>query len=306
MPQPYLFAPSPSIPLALPSKVRVAKAPPLKCQGIKTRLVPFIARSIAWEGRGRWVEPFVGSGVVAFNLAPQRALLADTNPHLIAFYRGIAEGEITPEGVRSYLASEGRLLEELGQTHYYKVRERFNEAHDPLDFLFLNRACFNGVVRFNRGGGFNVPFCKKPNRFSPSYVTKIVNQVRWVAGVLADREWAFVVGDWRSTLRAAEVGDFVYADPPYSGRHTDYFSQWRDEDSSELAASLRPLPCGFALSTWMGNKYRVNPSLVNPAADVVVRTFRHYYHVGSTEALRNEMVEALVIKEGSEAPASTD
>jgi DNA adenine methylase len=31
-------------------KVRV---PPIKCQGIKTKLVPFIACSIRWQGEGQ-------------------------------------------------------------------------------------------------------------------------------------------------------------------------------------------------------------------------------------------------------------
>ena len=52
--------------------------PPIKTQGIKTKLVPWIARcdpSAAWTV---WVEPFMGSGVVGFNLAPRRALFSDT------------------------------------------------------------------------------------------------------------------------------------------------------------------------------------------------------------------------------------
>ena len=38
------------------------------------------------------------------------------------------------------------------------MRERFNLQGSSLDFLFLNRSCFNGVMRFNRHGRFNVPF----------------------------------------------------------------------------------------------------------------------------------------------------
>ena len=129
-------------------KVRIT-VPPIKSQGIKTRLVPWIS-SILPNDIGRWIEPFMGTGVVAFNLAPKRALLCDTNPHLIAFYQGVSAGEITPEIVRNYLEIEGAHLSEKGESHYYAIRDRFNEQHQPLDFLFLNRAGFNGMIRFNR------------------------------------------------------------------------------------------------------------------------------------------------------------
>ena len=68
------------------------KAPPIKTQGIKTKVVPLIARSISWSGDGRWIEPFLGSGVVALNIMPPRAILADTNEHVINVYRGISQG----------------------------------------------------------------------------------------------------------------------------------------------------------------------------------------------------------------------
>ena len=92
----------------------------------------------------------MGTGVVAFNLASKRALLCDTNPHLIAFYQGVSAGEITPEIVRNYLEIEGARLSAKGESHYYAIRDRFNEQHQPLDFLFLSRAGFNGMIRFNR------------------------------------------------------------------------------------------------------------------------------------------------------------
>jgi DNA adenine methylase len=57
--------------------------PPVKSQGIKTKLVPWIKNSIDWNYTGRWIEPFVGSGVVGFNVLPKAATFADANPHII-------------------------------------------------------------------------------------------------------------------------------------------------------------------------------------------------------------------------------
>lgn len=280
----------------LPRKVKHVRVPPIKLQGIKTKLVPEILGSVKWDGTGRWIEPFVGSGVVVFNLAPKRALLADTNVHIIRFYQDLANGVVTPELVRDYLETEGEALRKNGEDHYYYIRERFNKSPSSLDFLFLNRACFNGVLRFNKRGEFNVPFCRKPDRFRAAYVTKIVNQVTWVSQLINTRDWVFQVADWKDTLAKAQTGDFVYADPPYAGRHTDYYNSWTDEDAIALGDALLKLPCGFALSTWKRNQYRSNPHLESVPDEVVVKGINHFYHVGSKEAYRNEMEEALVIR----------
>jgi len=270
--------------------------PPIKCQGIKTKIVPFIKECIPTSMNGTWIEPFCGSGVVALNVRPQKALLADTNSHIISFYRQIQQQIITPSIVRSFLEEEGRNLLKRGDEYYYEVRARFNEHHHPLDFLFLNRACFNGVMRFNQKGSFNVPFCHKPNRFSPGYVTKIVNQVKNLAEVMQNRQWQFEVLDFRQTFSQATEHDFVYADPPYAGRHVDYFNAWSEEDENTFAQSLKNLPCKFLLSTWHSNTYRENKHFQRHwlKNDFFVRTCEHFYHVGSTEDLRNAMTEALV------------
>ena len=81
------------------TKVRV---PPLKTQGIKTKLVPFILNAIKWEegNQGRWIEPFMGSGVVAFNYQPQRALIADNNIHIIKLFQEIQSGIVNSINLR--------------------------------------------------------------------------------------------------------------------------------------------------------------------------------------------------------------
>ena len=270
--------------------------PPIKCQGIKTKLIAPIRALVGENLSGRWIEPFCGSGVVAFNLRPKHALLTDTNRHIIGFYQAIQSGDITPGGVTNFLEDEGARLREQGESHYYAIRERFNEAGSLLDFLFLNRACFNGVMRFNRKGGFNTPFCRKPERFAPAYITKIVNQVRAVRQTLEQNEWTFAVADFQETLAQAVAGDVVYADPPYMGRHTDYFNTWTDDNEQTLIRFLKCLPCTFVLSTWQENEFRRNPAMDTHWNQEGLHRLliEHFYHVGSSEDLRHSMTEALI------------
>lgn len=285
--------------LHLPSVIDQVRVPPIKCQGIKTKLVPFIARQIRWmeQPHARWIEPFLGSGVVAFNLAPQRALLADSNQHIIGFYQAIQAGTIDRTVVHAFLSQQGAKLAKLGEPHYYEVRDRFNQSGSPLDFLFLNRACFNGLMRFNSKGQFNVPFCRKPQRFSASYITKIANQIHWVAGQMAGKQWEFRVAEWQNILGEAQPQDFVYLDPPYIGRHTDYFNAWSDTDAEHLAIAAQSLLCGFALSMWLENQHRRNIHIQRCWPGLEMRVCQHFYHVGSKQDWRGAVSEALLIKQ---------
>ena len=281
--------------------------PPIKCQGIKTKLAPWIRSLVPSDFDGVWVEPFLGSGVVAFNVLPKRALLADSNPHLINFYEAISVGAITPSATRRHLEREGAELLRSDGEHYYKVRERFNRTHDPLDFLFLNRACFNGLIRFNRKGEFNVPFCRKPNRFSRAYVTKICNQVKSVADILTARDFTFAVQDLSETISMAQPDDFIYCDPPYAGRHADYFNDWDEQSEINLARLLSSAPCRFILSTWHSNKYRENVFIDELWSEYRILTRDHFYHVGAKENNRNPMLEAIVMNYDARcASQSTD
>src|SRR5262249_11440711 len=182
-----------------------------------------------------------------------------------------------------------------GADYYYEARDRFNEYGSSFDFLFLNRSCFNGVMRFNGRGKFNVPFGHKPHRFARGYITKIANQVDWAAKQMRSKDWEFRVAGWDETLSVAQPCDFVYLDPPYIGRHTDYYNSWDEVEAGRLASAAKNLPCGFALSMWLENRYRKNPHIEECWSGLELRICKHFYHVGSTESLRNEMDEALII-----------
>lgn len=269
--------------------------PPIKIQGIKTKIVEFISENVYLEENSVWYEPFMGSGVVGFNLAPMKAVFSDTNPHIIELYKAIQSGKITSKSVREFLEFEGAILAEKDDEHYYFIRERFNEKHDPLDFLFLNRSCFNGMIRFNRYYRFNVPYGHKPKRFAKAYITKIVNQVRHLETVFSENDWKFHCCSFEETIAHAGEGDFVYCDPPYIGRHVDYYDSWDEEHEIALKNALYASHARFMLSTWDENKYRKNEYIDTVWDGCYKLNKEHFYHVGAKEKNRNSMMEALLM-----------
>lgn len=268
--------------------------PPIKSQGIKTKLISWIKSNVENQDYDRWIEPFMGTGVVAFNIRPKKAVLCDSNPHIINFYNRLKNKEITSPIVRSFLVSEGEQLLKSEGKYYYEVRERFNETGNSLDFLFLSRSCFNGMMRFNRKGGFNVPFCKKPNRFAPALITKITNQVENISQIINAGDFEFINQDFKETLKMINSEDLVYSDPPYIGRHVDYFDSWTEDEELILKKGLDQSNAKFILSTWLSNKYRTNDYVFTVWKDCFVTTKEHFYHVGGKESNRNAVYEALL------------
>jgi len=238
--------------------------------------------SLSWV-LGPWLS-------MLHHVAPFCAIQTPT----LSTFTSISSGEITPEVVREYLTREGEALLSQGEDHYYFVRDRFNAEHSPLDFLFLNRAGFNGMIRFNRKGGFNIPFCRKPQRFAQSYVTKITNQVRWASKLIKTKEFTFKCQDFNKTIEEASSTDIIYCDPPYIGRHVDYFNGWNDAHERELFNKLSNFKGKFILSTWHHNDYRENEYVKNLWSEHSVLTREHFYHVGGKEENRNPVMEALV------------
>ena len=276
--------------------------PPIKSQGIKTKLVPWINDLILQSGidleNATWIEPFFGTGVVGLN-APIKGnhIVGDSNPHLINLYNGIKDGNITQFNMRAYLEHESKMLEtadENGYAYYREVKNRFNREHSPFDFIFLSRAGFNGMMRFNKRGEWNIPFCKKPNRFAPAYVSKICNQIASAEKVIHKGNWQFLNQNFLDTINMAQEGDIIYCDPPYFGRYVDYYNGWTEEDEETLYNALVNTPAHFILSTWHHNEFRKNDMMDRFWNHFNVMTQEHFYHGGGHIENRHPMVEALV------------
>jgi DNA adenine methylase len=271
--------------------------PPIKSQGIKTKLIPWIIDVIP-NSKGRWIEPFLGTGVVAFNARFKEAILNDTNPHIIEFYKNVQNGTIGGPTMRQYLEREGELLSKAnndGYDHYRAVRARFNVDFSPYDFIFLSRAGFNGMMRFSKKGHWNIPFCKKPDRFAPAYVTKIVNQLENVSQIIQPKPyWEFYNKSFAEIIPLAEKDDIIYCDPPYFGRYVDYYNGWTEEDEESLFNLLYKTKAKFILSTWHHNNWRENEMIAKFWNKFNILTKDHFYHSGGKVENRQTVVEALV------------
>jgi DNA adenine methylase len=182
--------------------------PPLKGAGGKRWQVPHLRPLWAPHRDRRLVEPFCGGLAVTLGLMPHRALLNDINPHVLNFYRWLKRG-LT---ISLPMTNDSR--------QYYAHRERFNqlliegqgESEEAAAlFYYLNRTGYNGLCRFNRKGGFNVPF----GRYSRITYTRDFTAYR---GLFAG--WDLIQTDFEAI--PLEPDDFIYADPPYDVEFRQY------------------------------------------------------------------------------------
>ena len=199
--------------------------PLLKWAGGKRQLLP-VLRDYYPATFDRYVEPFVGSGAVFFDLYGSGHLdgrpvrLTDSNPDLIGCYRMVRDDA---DAVVEALAALGEEHRARGVDCYYDVRDRrFNPARAALPrpaytpalaamFIYLNRTGFNGLFRVNRRGAFNVP----AGRYTDPRICE-PDHIRAVGRALSSGRVRLECASFDPALAEARRGDFVYCDPPYA------------------------------------------------------------------------------------------
>lgn len=178
--------------------------PILKWAGGKTQLLGELCAKVP-PRYGKYIEPFFGGGALFFALAPERAVLADSNPELINMYRAVAADA---EQVIAHLEQYENTSE-----HFYEVRALDWEQLSPVEAaartIFLNKTCFNGLYRVNQKGQFNVPFGRYKN-------PKICDRAAILAATRVLSRAEIICGDYLDVLEThATAGDLIFLDPPY-------------------------------------------------------------------------------------------
>ncbi len=182
--------------------------PFLKWPGGKSLLSTMLDQ--LWPTATRLVEPFTGGGSIFLNTVFDEYLLADTNIALINLYRALQR---TPKAAIKDI--EALFVPRNNADARFRVlRKQFNTTRSKREraalFVYLNRHAFNGLVRYNRLGQFNVAFGKfsKPPQ-CPS------DAMRFFADKLKASKVEIKCQDVWQTLAEVRAGDLVYCDPPY-------------------------------------------------------------------------------------------
>ena len=273
--------------------------PPIKIQGKKTKIVPKIME-IADELLNdhpeidTWVEPFLGSGVVAFNCPGRikKVIVNDINPHIIKFYKGIADNSITADNIREVFDIHNQNLIKDGYDYYNQIKNRFNQSFDTMDFLFLTRTGFNGVMRFNGSGKWNVPFCKLNNRLSKNVIEDLTSSVDDLSRLFKSKDFTFYNKSFEDVIESAPENSIFYCDPPYYGLQVQYFKGWRKEDEIRLNEMLKDKM--FIYSTWLEDGIKENPMIDEYWGECEIEGKKHKYNVAEKAEKRNQVIEGLI------------
>jgi len=224
--------------------------PVVKWVGGKTKLLPELLARMPVRF-GRYYEPFAGGAALFFRVAPERAVLADSNSDLIGLYTCLS-GDVA--GVIRRLEHH---REAHSEAHYYATRTRWNDreaswvsADRAATFIYLNKTCFNGLWRVNRAGAFNVPI----GRYTDPPIC--VPDALRAAGSLLGRT-TLQCCDYQDAVTGARRGDLVYFDPPYdpvtvtanfTSYTSDTFGALHQRELADTARSLVARGCRVMLS----------------------------------------------------------
>lgn len=191
--------------------------PIIKWAGSKRQLLLELNQYIP-DDYGKYVEPFVGSGALFFDLLPNKAILNDTNRELINMYCCLRDNPEDLKEILLMLEDEYNSLNAISDKMelFYLKRDEFNRnivdnelgISDAALFIFLNKTCYNGLYRVNSQGLFNTPSGKQKS-------IRLYDDNTFYSCSKALKNATIKLGDYKEACKGLRKGDFVYFDSPY-------------------------------------------------------------------------------------------
>lgn len=190
------------------------------------RMTPMFPKQIK-----RVVEPFGGSCAVAFHLE-KPSLVSDINFDAINLLQVVKNPIYFDQLYQMVL----KAIEEGPQEkEYYKQRDILNDPKEKnlikkaFSFLYVRQLCFSGLHRITKTGKFSVPFGWGYKKFSTPLDLNHHELLQ---------NWEINLCSFENTLGKTQDGDFIFIDPPYYERNSEYAGGHSMGTSEELHIKL--------------------------------------------------------------------
>jgi DNA adenine methylase len=172
---------------------------------------------------------------------------------------------------------------ELSKTNrdgFEKIREDYNNGSNSWDMFYaMVTNAFNYQIRFNKSGGYNMPFGKDRSWFSPELEKKFIKFI----DSLKDKQIKFLNKDFKEiNIDKLSLNDLVYCDPPYlvtcaSYNENDGWNETKERELLELLNRLNDKGVKFALSNVLEDKGKENYILKEWSKKYNINYLNHTY-----------------------------
>lgn len=194
-----------------------------------------------------YFESFAGSCSILWevlntsDIKVEYYICSDINENLINLWKNIKDNPYKLSSDYRNLWNDLNNKNEKDRNNYwYKIRDQFNKFKDPSIFLFLNRTCYNGLIRYNSIGEFNTSYHFSRKGIDPETLHNII--LKWHKK-LVEKNVIFNYENYVNII--SEPEDFMYFDPPYSKSDSMYYGKI---DLNEFFTYLSNLKCKWILS----------------------------------------------------------
>ena len=175
-----------------------------------------------------YLEPFIGGGALYFHLNPECAVINDVHKELVDFYQSIKDGHT--DDIYQYMSDHPN-EEEI----YYQVRDGHGDAtlstlENAKRFYYLRKTCYRGMLRYNKKGKFNIPY----GRYK-TYNFEAIKNPQYEQ--LLQRTDIFNLDFENIFEMYNDENNFMFLDPPYDSKFTDYGYCTFDRKNHEVLAN---------------------------------------------------------------------
>lgn len=239
----------------------------LKWPGNKARELKHIIEHIP-ANFNTYIEPFVGGGALFFHLEYNNSVISDTHTELINFYLQLKNNTT-------------KLIEQIQKwninkkTYYYVRDDLWKESNQIIQaarFYYLNKNAFRGMMRYGKGGKFNIPY-GLPEELDVENKILDCNFFHNAAKLLLKTEILNL--SFENIFNMYDSNDtFIFLDPPYDTTYSNYgFGNFGENEHRQLALFFKNCQskCLLVIS---------NTKLINELyKDYIVKTYEKNYSI---------------------------